>query len=155
MGVNFYANSRRGKPFVPIEKWTHLEGPGGIVNTKVDTLSARVWVELIKAFTGTPLKGGVFTLQCPIKALIFRDRFYGEKVGRVSLRLPALLHAPPVPSPPARCRTSPASWPSAPKAQGYIQHGAKLSVGHNKYPTAGRTRRPSGGGLHIHFSKTR
>lgn len=47
MGVNFYANSREGKPFVPIEKWTHLEGSGGIVDAKVDTLSARVWVELI------------------------------------------------------------------------------------------------------------
>lgn len=71
MGVNFYANSRRGKPFVPIEKWTHLEGPGGIVNTKVDTLSAQVWVELIKAFTGTPPERGSFHFTMPHKGTDF------------------------------------------------------------------------------------
>lgn len=47
MGVNFYANSQDGKPFVPIEKWKCIEGPGGALNPKVDMLSARVWVDVI------------------------------------------------------------------------------------------------------------
>lgn len=47
MGVSFYTYGREGKPFVPIEKWTHLEGPGGVADTKVDALSFRVWVNMI------------------------------------------------------------------------------------------------------------
>lgn len=47
MSANFYADSREGKQFVPIEKWEHIEGPGGVTDTKVDMLSARVWVEII------------------------------------------------------------------------------------------------------------
>lgn len=47
MGVSFYTYGREGKPFVPIEKWTHLEGPGGVTDTKVDALSFRVWVNMI------------------------------------------------------------------------------------------------------------
>ena len=47
MGVSFYPYGREGKLFIPIEKWTHLEGPGGVTDTKVDTLSFRVWVNVI------------------------------------------------------------------------------------------------------------
>ena len=47
MGVSFYTYGREGKPFVPIEKWTYLEGPGGVTDTKVDALSVRVWVNMI------------------------------------------------------------------------------------------------------------
>ena len=47
MSANFYADSREGKRFVPIEKWEHIEGPGGVTDTKVDMLSARVWVNVI------------------------------------------------------------------------------------------------------------
>lgn len=47
MGVNFYADSSEGKLFIPIEKWEHIEGLGGMVSPKVDMLSARVWVEII------------------------------------------------------------------------------------------------------------
>ena len=32
---------------MPIEKWTHLEGSGGVTDTKVDALSVRVWVNMI------------------------------------------------------------------------------------------------------------
>lgn len=47
MGVSFYTYGREGKPFVSIEKWTRLEGPGGVADTKVDALSFRVWVNMI------------------------------------------------------------------------------------------------------------
>lgn len=47
MGVSFYTYGREGKQFVPIEKWEHIEGPGGVTDTKVDMLSARVWVNVI------------------------------------------------------------------------------------------------------------
>ena len=47
MGVSFYTYGREGKLFIPIEKWTHLEGPGGVADTKVDALSVRVWVNMI------------------------------------------------------------------------------------------------------------
>lgn len=47
MSANFYADSREGKQFVPIEKWEHIEGPGGVTDTKVDMLSAWVWVDII------------------------------------------------------------------------------------------------------------
>lgn len=46
MGVNFYADSSEGKLFIPIEKWEHIEGSGGMVSPKVDLLSARVWVDV-------------------------------------------------------------------------------------------------------------
>lgn len=42
MGVSFYTYGREGKPFVSIEKWTHLAGPGGVTDTKVDALNVRV-----------------------------------------------------------------------------------------------------------------
>lgn len=47
MGVNFYTYGSEGKLFVPIEKWEHIEGSGGMVSPKVDTLSLRVWVSVI------------------------------------------------------------------------------------------------------------
>lgn len=47
MSANFYADSREGKQFVPIEKWEHIEGLGGVTDTKVDMLSAWVWVDII------------------------------------------------------------------------------------------------------------
>lgn len=47
MGVSFYPYGSEGKLFVPIEKWEHIEGPGGMVSPKVDTLSFRVWVNVI------------------------------------------------------------------------------------------------------------
>lgn len=47
MGVSFYPYGSEGKLFVPIEKWEHIEGPGGMVSPKVDTLSFRVWVSVI------------------------------------------------------------------------------------------------------------
>lgn len=47
MGVSFYTYGREGKLFVPIEKWTHLEGSGGVTDTKVDALNVRVWVNMI------------------------------------------------------------------------------------------------------------
>lgn len=47
MGVSFYTYGSEGKLFVPIEKWEHIEGPGGMVSPKVDTLSFRVWVNVI------------------------------------------------------------------------------------------------------------
>lgn len=47
MGVSFYTYGSEGKLFVPIEKWEHIEGPGGVVSPKVDTLSFRVWVNVI------------------------------------------------------------------------------------------------------------
>ena len=47
MGVSFYTYGREGKLFVPIEKWEYIEGPGGVTDTKVDMLSARVWMNVI------------------------------------------------------------------------------------------------------------
>lgn len=41
MGVSFYTYGREGKMFVPIEKWTHLEGSGGVDNINLDNINLR------------------------------------------------------------------------------------------------------------------